>query len=85
MTQSYRIRLHCLQRGCDFHQWTVKENLALSLKEVYDRAWDFHCPQHGPHNAVPFHAEIVLPVPTQVTTRASSPRHPRLLMVQIAD
>jgi hypothetical protein len=69
MGQSYRMRLNCLQRGCDYYEWTVRENLSCSLKDVYDKSWDFICPSHGPQQTRPFQAEVktvlvVLPPPT---------------------
>jgi hypothetical protein len=58
LTQSYRIRLRCFQRDCDFGQWVVKENEPLSLAEVYDKEWDFFCPSHGPQRRKPFWAQV---------------------------
>ena len=58
LTHSYRIRFHCLQSNCDFYEWTIKENEPLSLAEVYDKDWDFVCPNHGPQRGRPFQAEV---------------------------
>jgi len=58
LTHSYRIRFHCLQADCDFYQWTVMENEPLTVAEVYDKEWDFVCPNHGPQRGRPFQAEV---------------------------
>jgi hypothetical protein len=54
--QSYRLRLRC--SVCDFHLWTVREDVELTLEEVYNNDWDFTCPMHGPQRGKPFQAEI---------------------------
>jgi len=69
MSQTYYVRFCCLHENCDYRQWTILENLALSRREVHRREWNFDCPHHGPQKGLPSQVEL---------------KGPCLLMLQLA-
>ena len=52
--KEYRVRLVCPQ--WDYDRWVVMR-LDLTLHEVMNTFWDYHCPVHGPQHRMPFQAE----------------------------
>jgi hypothetical protein len=56
MSLTYRVRYRC-PHG-DFYEWALRENLNMTLQEVYNMDWDFTCPSHGPQRAKPFEAQV---------------------------
>jgi hypothetical protein len=53
--QDYRLRFCC--PACGLYFWTLREDIALTLQEVYALDWDFTCPTHGLQRGKPFQAE----------------------------
>jgi len=41
----------------DYSQWVTMNNLSLSLTEVLNTHWHFHCPCHGPQYEKPLQAQ----------------------------
>lgn len=43
---------------CLRSKWVLKHNLEMSLEEILNTFWEFHCPVHGPSREKPLQASL---------------------------